>query len=151
MVPTTAVQNAAATLLAANAATLAPATDANVIALVMAPFTPNPTLVAGDLTLADFTGSTPIEGVTGTQPSGLDPATGQMIIDISPPAGGYRWETTDAVNLPQTIYGFALLSNDLSTLLASALLPAPVLLTMANQEIKCTDLCNLEFLPDFIS
>lgn len=135
MTPTLALREKAMQLLAADAATLAPATDANVIALVKAAFTPSEQLAAGDLDLADFDGSDPLEGVTGTQPESLDPQTNDSLVDISPPAGGYRWETTGITNLPQTIYGFALFNNDLSTILASELLDVPQVMTAINQSI----------------
>lgn len=122
-------------LLAADATTLAPVTG-NKVALVMDPFTPEETMVPGSLTLATFDGSTPIVAGTGTQPAGLDPATGDQIITIKEPAGGFRWETSGVTNLPQTIYGYALLTNDLATLLAVATLPTPVTLQIAGQQIN---------------
>jgi len=109
--------------------------DPNVIALVMSPFTENENMVVGDITLATFTGSTPIEGTTGAQTTGIDPVTQQQVIEIKPPLGGYRWETTDTVNLPQTIYGYALLTNDLATLLAIKTFDDPITLQDADQFI----------------
>jgi len=135
MIPTRAVREQAMILLAANAATLAPAADANAIALIKAAFTPGEDLAIGDLTLADFDGSTPIEGATGAQAESLDPGTLDSIIDILEPAGGYRWETTGLTNLPQTIFGYCLVSNDLATLLASATFADPIVLTIVNQSI----------------
>lgn len=136
MLPTRTVRQRIGTLLAADASSLAPATDANKIALVQNDFTPNQDLVAANLDLADFDGSTPIAGATGAQQTGLDPVTGQQIITIKDPAGGYRWITTGVTNLPQTIYGFALLSNDLSTLIAMEKLTEPVTLTASGQVIN---------------
>jgi hypothetical protein len=135
MLPMKPIRLALGTLLAAQASTLAPATDPNVLALINAPFTATENLVAGDLSLADFTGSAPIEGVTGTQTTGIDPVTLAQVIEIVPPLGGYRWETTNTVNLPQTIYGYALLSNDLSTLLAVQEFATPITLQAADQFI----------------
>jgi len=136
MQTTAALRQAAALALAAQAATLAPAADANVIALVINEFSPSEAMVLAGLDLATFDGSTPIEGVTGTQPTGIDGNTGDVLIYISPPAGGYRWETTGTTNLPQTVYGYALLSNDLGTLLAAARLETPVELTAVNQPVE---------------
>lgn len=150
MIPTNAVAEQSAKLLAADTTTLAPAVDANVIALIMSNFTPSPTLLIGDVVLATFAGATPILGVTGTQAEGIDPQTGSFVIDLSPAAGGYRWETTATTNLPQTIYGIALLKNDLSVLYASALLPTPILLTGVNQRIDIGDLAKLVFTPNSI-
>jgi len=150
MLPMKAVRLQLGTLLAANAATLAPASDANVIALVMAPFTNDENLLVGDLTFATFTGSDPIEGATGTQTTGIDPVTLAQVIEIKPPLGGYRWETTDTVNLPQTIYGYALLNNDLSTLLAVQLLDEPITLQDADQFID-VDSATLTFVQQPVS
>lgn len=122
-------------LLAADATTLAPALAANKIALVKAPFNVNEDLVLGTLTLADFTGSTPIAGATGTQQAGVDPVTGQQKVTVLTPVGGWRWETADLVHLPQTIYGFVLLNDAGDTLLGAELLPAGTLLQTAGQFI----------------
>ncbi len=126
MLPMRTVRLQLGELLAADATTLAPATDANKIALIAAPFTPSENLVIGDLTLATFTGSTPKAGATGTQQAGIDPATSEQVITILSPVGGYRWECTSAPGSPEPIYGYALTTNDGSILLAVAMLPAPV-------------------------
>lgn len=123
-------------LLAADATTLAPAADANKMALVKAEFNDNEDLVAGDLTLADFNGSTPIIGAVGSQLVGTDPVTGDQKITIKDPAGGYRWEVGSTLNLPQTIYGRVLLSNDLADLIAYELFDQPITLTAVGQEIN---------------
>lgn len=136
MQATRALREAMAQLLAANAATLAPAADGNVVALIKAAFTPSEEIVLADLSLANFDGSTPIEAGTGTQPEGLDPNTNDALITILPPAGGWRFETTGTTNLPQTIYGYALLSNDLATLFATEQLAETVTLTAVNQVVE---------------
>jgi hypothetical protein len=134
MLPVRSVRLQLGILLAADTTTLAPAT-ANKIALVKAPFVPAEDLALGDLTLADFDGSTPIAGSTGAQPVAIDPATGDQIITIKDPLGAYRWVTSGITNLPQTIYGYALVDNAAAVLLATALLPVPVTLTAAGQQI----------------
>lgn len=136
MVPMVDLRLSLGSTLAADAGTLAPPTDANKVALIMEAFTPGENLVVADLTLATFATSTPLLAGTGTQQEGIDPQTGAQIITIKPPAGGWYWETTAGTNLPQTIYGYALLTNDLSTLLAVAALPTPINLTETNQEIN---------------
>jgi len=123
-------------LLAADATTLAPSSAANKVALVMNDFTPSENLNVSNLTLATFDGGNPISGITGTQPVGLDAQTGDQIITISPPAGGWRWEVTGSANLPQTIFGFALLDDTLSTLLASEKFIPPIGLSSVGQEIS---------------
>ena len=136
---TLAIREAMVALLAADAATLAPAADANKIALVMNEINPGEALTFADCTLATFTGATPIAAGTGTQPSGTDSFSGASVISIKVPAGGFRWETTDAVNLPQTIYGFILVDNAVAVLLAAARFDTPITLTAAGQVIENLD------------
>ena len=140
MTPTQTLREQAMKLLAADPTTLAPAADANLVKLVKTNFTPSESLVYGDLDFADFDGSTAIECGTGTQPEGLDPGTADSIIDIKAPAGGFRFETTGVTNLPETIYGYALVNNAEDTLLASGLLDTPITLTAVNQVINLGDL-----------
>lgn len=121
-----AIRLALGDLLAADPATLAPATDANKIALIAAPFAATEDLVIGDLTFATFTGSAPKAGATGDQQSGIDPPTGDQVITILAPAGGYRFECTVAPGAPETIYGWALTDNAGTTLLAVGTLTSPV-------------------------
>lgn len=136
MLPMKPLRLALGTLLAAQSTTLAPAVDANKIALVKNDVTPVETLAIGDLELANFTGSTPIAGSTGAQQTGIDPITGQQRITIKDPVGGYRWVTGDAVGLPQTIFGYALINNAGDTLLGYGLLPEAVELQAAGEEIN---------------
>jgi hypothetical protein len=109
----------------------------NRVGLVMAPFTPSPTTAFADLTLATFTGATPKTVALGAQEAAQDPVSNQQIVTIVEPVGGWRFVTADAVNLPQTIYGFALWdSTSPETLIGSQLLPNAVTLTAAAQEIN---------------
>jgi hypothetical protein len=139
MIPTLALREQAMKLLAADPTTLAPAVNAIHMALVMTQFVPAESTVITDFTLATFDGSTPLDVTVGTQPEGLDPATNDAIIDLSAPIGGFRWETTGVTNLPQTIYGFALIDHANALLLACELLPSPVTLTAVNQRIDVGD------------
>jgi len=134
MITTKALRAAAANLLAADTATLA-AVSANKIALVKAPFTPGEDIALADLTLADFDGSTAIDVTSGTQPTAYDPNNNDRIIDLKPPAGGFRFETTGTTHLPQTIYGYVLLDNALAVVLATALLDTPVVLSAIDQRV----------------
>jgi hypothetical protein len=119
--------NQLATLLAADATTLAPAMDANEIALVTnSDFTPSPLTVIGDVTLAAGNGLDAIVGAAGAQLVGSDPATGQKIITIKEPAGGWHWALTMDLVSPLIIYGFCLTSTGGAAYLAGQLLPAPI-------------------------
>jgi len=135
MQPTAALREQAMKLLAADPTTLAPAADANKMALVMADFVPSEDTVLADLTFATFDGSTPISVGLGTQPEALDPATNDAMIDFIPPVTGFRWETTGTTNLPQTIYGFALTNLAGDALLACERFATPVELDAINQRV----------------
>lgn len=124
------------TLLAADATSFAPAALANKVALIKAAFNGNEDLIATDLTRADFTGSGALGGVVGAQQTGLDPATGQQIITLIEPLGGWRWVTTNAANLPQTIFGYAVFDSTLATLLAVNVFLVPISLTASGQVIN---------------
>jgi len=124
-----------ASLLAAQASGLAPAADPNAISLIMADFTPTEELVIGDLTFATFTGSTPIDGTIGAQEYWIDPMTDEYMITLIEPANGWRWEVVDAVNLPQTIYGYALHNGPKTVLLGVHHFDEPITLTAALQAI----------------
>jgi hypothetical protein len=126
MLPMKAVRLQLGALLAADATTLAPASNANKIALIIAPFTASENLTAGALTLATDLGMAPIAGVVGSQEVGLDPATQEQVIVIKSPAGGYSWLTSGAWTGARTVYGYALLDNTLATLLAVQPLPTPI-------------------------
>jgi len=135
MIGTTALNNQMAALLVADADTLAPAMNANKIALVTTPFTPTPATVVGDLTLASGNGLDPIAGATGSQLAGTDPLTGDVVMTVKPPAGGYIWTSSGSITVPITVYGYALLSNDLSNYIAGALLAEPQIINIDGQVI----------------
>lgn len=139
MTPTRTLRNTAMTLLAANAGTLAPAVDGNLLKLAQNDFAPAESTVLADIDEADFPGYAAIECTPGTQPEGFEPATDASRINISPPVGGFIWETNAAVDPAQTIYGFYLTSNDGLTLLATARFDTPVVLTVANQIVEVDD------------
>jgi hypothetical protein len=136
MLPMKAVRLELGNLLAADSTTLAPGVTANKIALIMNPFALSENLRLADLTFATFTGSTAISGATGAQEVGVDPTTLQQVIEIKAPIGGYRWITGDTVNLPQTIYGYALTDSTGANLLGVASLPTPIILQDAGQFVS---------------
>jgi len=93
-------------------------------------------LAIDDLTFATFDGSTPIACGTGTQPEALDRNSNNAVISIKPPAGGFRFETTGTTDLPQTVFGFALLNDDSTVLLAAESLLEPITLSAINQLVQ---------------
>jgi hypothetical protein len=133
--PTNTLLDKTATLLAADATTLAAATALK-IHLAMASFTPSATLVIANVTEATFTGYAALNAGIGTQQEFVDPVTGNRIIQILDPAGGLHWATTGATGLPMTIYGWYLTDNGNTTIYMSSLLPGgPVTLTASGQGI----------------
>lgn len=143
MLPVKSVRTALGTLLAANATTLAPAMDPNEIALISADFTPTENLVIGDLTIAAADGLDPIVGVAGTQLTGIDPVTGEQIVTIKEPAGGWRWALTGPKTPAVVVYGFALTTTAQGALLGTQKLDVPVsmetigdMLDIGNAELR---------------
>ena len=134
MLPMILLRDQLGALLAADTTTLA-TVAANKIALVAAPFALDENLVPADLTLATFTGSTPIAGAAGAQGVGTDPATGEQIITILAPVGGWRFVCSAPPGAPETIYGFALLNAAGTKLFGAELLPLPITITLAGDEI----------------
>lgn len=136
MLPMSAVRLQLGNLLAADATTLAPATNANKIALVVAAFALSENLVAADLTLAAGNGLDPISGSTGSQEVALDPVTQEQLITLKPGAtSGFRWVSSGSFTSPITVYGFALLDSTLADLLAAELLPTPIAIVAAGYQI----------------
>lgn len=136
MLPMAAVREQLGALLAADATTLAPVASANMMALIVAPFTLSENLTAGDLTLANSNGLGPIAGAVGAQEVALDPLTGAQIITLVPGAGsGWRWVTSGSFPPDIVVYGVALLDNALTTLLAADLLPTPVTFDAAGYQL----------------
>lgn len=135
MQPTNALLQEMATLLATDPASLAPATDALFIHLSASPFSPSLETDLTDITAPTFTGYAAKSPVVGAQPKWKDPATGEWIIQLKPPAGGFVWVTTDAVGLPQTIFGYVVTDHTNAITYGSALLPTPVTLTAGSQGV----------------
>jgi len=107
------------------------------VILLKAPFTPGPNLVIGDVTEADFPGYLAIDIASGAPPQSLDPTSGNSELTFLPVSGSqFTWETTSAPSPAQTIYGFALVNADKSTLWASQVLPANVVLNATNQRVS---------------
>jgi len=126
MQTTLGLREKASQLLAADTATLAQAADPNKMCLFMNPATIGEGMVVADLDLATFTGSAPLDGAAGDQQAGIDPLTGDQVITILPPAGGYRWECTAAPASAEVVFGYALTTAAGAALLATKKLATPV-------------------------
>ena len=141
MVPTQVILDEIQTLLATDVATLA-AAAAKHVHLIKAPFTPGPQTALSGLTPADFTGSTAKNAASGNQQQFNDPITVQLVVQLVEPLGGWHWQATDAVNLPQTIFGFVVTDLANAVTFGSALLDTPVQLLAAGDAV---DVGNIRF------
>lgn len=111
-------------------------TPANVMALITAPFALTETTVATDLTLASFSGSTPIAVETGVMTVVQDPNTLEWIMILAAGTPPFMWTLGGAPGAPVTIYGYALLSPALDRVFALAQFPTPITLTAPSQFIN---------------
>lgn len=136
MLPMKALREQLGTALAADLP-LAGAGATNKVRLLIADFTPNENMTFAQLVSADFDGSTPLAAALGTQQVGLDPLTGEQIVTMIEPLGGWRWITTGLTNLPQTVFGYALVDELAGTvLLGLTHLDVPVTLSIVGQEVR---------------
>jgi hypothetical protein len=136
MLPMIAVRQALGTLLAADAALLAPAMNPNKIALIIAAFVPNENLALASLTLASSNGLSPLAGIAGTQGTALDPVSQAQIITMLPPTTGWRWVTSGSFASPITVFGYALTDNAGAVLLAVEQLPVPITVQAAGYQVE---------------
>lgn len=127
---------ASATWLAANLT----------VALIKSPFTPGQATLDGLASTdeADFDGYAQKDGSAATRKVDIDPATGDVLVTVLPPAGGWRWETSGNTNLPETIYGMALMKGTVGAIfpdavIASEVFTAPVTFTNNPQQLTVQD------------
>lgn len=138
MNPTQEILDAAATLLAADTATLDAVADVELI-LFQNNVTPTPATVVGDLTPCTFDGYAAKAKAASAPTVSTDPATGDKLIRIPDPAGGWTWQTTGVTNLPQTVYGYALTDATGADLYGVKLFDTPVVLTGTGQDVVVGD------------
>jgi len=134
VVPTQAFLDAVAAAIEAATTTLSPVALIEAV-LFKAPFVPGPGLLIGGLTVADFDGYAPLAvDATGAQLF-KDPSTGEWILQLEEPAGGWHWQTTGLTSLPQTIYGYGITDSTGAVLHGTALLDTPVVLSAVAQGV----------------
>src|SRR5713226_9047204 len=114
MVPSNAILDRIAVLLADDTTTLA-AVLALKVHLAIAPFTPSRDLDVTTLTEATITPT------AGNQLEYVDPVTGLRTVELTPPIGGWHFQTTGTANLPQTVYGWYVTNNAGTILYGSGL------------------------------
>jgi len=135
MTPSNAILDAIANLFANDPATIAPVALAVHVHLAKAAFTPTPSLDIASLVEASFDGGSPLSAGVGPQQEFLDPASGQRIVQLLEPSGGWHWVTTGITDLPQTIFGWYATDNTDAVLYGSGLLAIPVVLNAIGQGI----------------
>lgn len=139
MLPTRAFLQLVANAIAADALGFAELTPFVRICLAKNPFTPGPDLVLDDLTAADFDGYA-VKHAGDASPSVFtDPNTGEWIIQLDSPAGGWHWQANGVTNFPQTIYGWYCTAADGDTLHAAELFSSPITLTAIGDGIDIAE------------
>lgn len=126
MTPTKAMLDILQLLLANDAASLADPAAAVHVHLAMANFNPASVLIPADITEATFVGSAVLSAGLGAQQAFTIPATGERIVQLKEPAGGWHWVATAATDLPQSIYGWYVTNLADTILYGSELFSAPI-------------------------
>lgn len=136
MQPSSQLANSASTLVAADVANLA-AAAATKLHLASAAFTPALGLLLSGVTECTFTGYAALAaGATGAQTQYFDPASGNSIVEVKSPAGGWVFKCTGTTGLPQTVFGSYLTDNGVTVLLGSQLLTPNVTITASGQGLE---------------
>lgn len=133
MIPTRLFLDSIGLLLAADPNGFADPTTFLLVTPIMNAFTPGPDITLADLTVATFTGGGGKHALDATPNLFVDPNTGEQIVQASEPAGGWHWQTTDAVNLPQTIYGYMVTDHTGANLLGTQLFDVPIPLSASGE------------------
>ncbi len=139
MKPVKALARTISTLLAADTTYLASAT-AMKVGLITANVAPTLNTLMADLTISVATGLVALAGVSGAQNESIDPVTGELLVEVKPPAGGFRWETPAGFTGPTIVYGFALGNGAMTVLLGTLMLDTPITLNDENQTINAPPL-----------
>lgn len=128
MQPTQTMLNDLATLLGTDTGSLAPATGGVKVHLIIANFTPGLTTDFTTLTEATFTGGAAKLAGTGPQQVFRDPISGDQIVQLLEPVGGWHWAASAGTLLPQTVYGYCVTDNASAITFGSNLFPTPILI-----------------------
>lgn len=135
MIPVRTLTNTLSKLLAADAATLAEA-GGTAVFLVGANFTPSIDLVAADIVRVTNLALLPKVPTPGTQNDSVDPVTGELIVEMKEPAGGFSWNTGVGFVGPVTAWGVALYNGGVTVLLGTQKFDQPILLNGDNQSVN---------------
>jgi len=123
---------------------------AKMVALFQNDLEPTPETLLADLTLANFDGYAALAMEESIANSGTNPLTGNHIVTVKEPVGGIQFETSGVTNLPQTIYGCALLNDTETAIVGIQRFETPIVLTEANQIINIPSLSTEFSGDDFI-
>lgn len=140
MLGTTVLSSAMPALLAADPATLnAGAGSEPKVILLKADFAEDRSLIlVANVSEATFTGYAAKAAGAGVSPVDLDPITGERVITIKEPAGGWRWVVTGGA-LPETIYGYALVDAAKTNIFALRRFDHPVVLAAIGHFVHVGD------------
>lgn len=135
MIPTYSLFQRLFVLLGADSTTLSQTTNLTKVILFKNEVTVNMNTILGDLTEADFDGYAARDIAANAWPQSVDPATGDSMLDARPDSTPFLWETTGVTDLPQTIYGWAVVDSTGATLYCAQNLIPPVVLSAVNQSV----------------
>jgi len=90
---------------------------------------PNVDTELGDFEEADFDGYTEKGWSSDDWNYGVDPVSGNQILEPKPTGASAVWEVTGETDIPQTVYGFYLTDNAGTTLIGARRFNTPVVLT----------------------
>lgn len=131
-----------ATVVGASAAFLAELTPFVLVTLLKASFTPSLDLDPATVTPADFTGATAKHAASASTQVFLDSATGEYVMQVNEPAGGWHWQATNSTNLPQVIYGYMVTDSAGAVLIGSELFDTPKSIGLVGHGV---DIGNVRF------
>lgn len=126
MVPTTVLADSLMAAMAGDTASIAPAALACHVHLIIEDFTPGPGTDFTALDEATYTGGADKSAGVGAQQDGQDPATGQRLVRLLEPAGGWTWTCTVAPATPETVFGWVVTDNADAVTLGSGKLDVAV-------------------------
>jgi len=105
------------------------------VQLIASPFTEVVDLDMGTLVNPTNSGISGRKEGSGAGDVTIDPISGERLIDVPAPAGGWRWETTSVFAGNETIYGYAICIGDGGNPLAVEHFDEPIEVTAAGQVI----------------
>lgn len=138
--------NRVAAMLATDVTTLAHATTPAEVCLTTVPFTPQLNMSPAMFTQPTFPGYAPLPSGVGPQQLFGDASTGNLIVQLLEPAGGWHWAVTGTVTTPETIYGYFITSPDGTAIWGAQLFAVPVIINGGGQAVD-VDQVRFTFLP----